>query len=109
MKVKKSGSFKIVHNKKLFWVIIILMVLLGVLVYFIVREGGNSEEDMIAKCQVDSDCIPDSCCHATGCVNQENKPNCNRVFCTAVCQGPLDCNAGYCGCVDGACGVVSTR
>lgn len=60
-------------------------------------------------CQTDSDCMPAECCHPTSCVNQKYKPNCEGIFCTAVCQGPIDCGAGYCGCVKNKCQVVPLK
>ena len=57
----------------------------------------------VKECAVDSDCVKDSCCHATGCVQKENAPNCEGSFCSQECApGSLDCG-GSCGCVEGKC------
>ena len=56
-------------------------------------------------CQNDSDCIGATCCHPDSCINKAYRGVCN-VFCTQVCQGPLDCGAGSCGCVNHKCAVI---
>ena len=58
-----------------------------------------------SSCRTDSDCVVSTCCHPTSCKNKANIKPCNEL-CTAVCQGPLDCGAGHCGCVNGRCSVV---
>ncbi|MBI5061545.1 MAG: hypothetical protein HZB67_04500 [Candidatus Aenigmarchaeota archaeon] len=63
-----------------------------------------SEKDF---CNVDSDCVPEECCHPTSCVNIQHRPNCEGIMCTAVCQGLIDCGAGKCSCIDNRCQVVS--
>lgn len=101
---KKGGRFKIEHNKTLFWIIILLIIILGFLIYSIAKNN-KTDTDVLAECSADNDCIPNSCCHATGCMPKENISVCN-VFCTQVCSGPLDCGAGSCGCVEGKCLVI---
>ncbi len=56
-------------------------------------------------CTSDADCVPAQCCHPTSCVHQASITVCN-LFCTASCEGPLDCGAGSCGCVNGRCSVI---
>ena len=58
------------------------------------------------ECSSDSDCVPEQCCHPTTCMNRQFKTPCN-LLCTQVCEGPIDCGAGKCACVDGKCGVSS--
>jgi hypothetical protein len=60
----------------------------------------------IKSCESDSDCVGAECCHPTSCINKAYKGVCNLV-CTAVCEGPLDCGAGSCGCVNHECIVIS--
>lgn len=60
-------------------------------------------------CEVDSDCVPEQCCHPTSCVNKKFAPNCGGIFCTEVCQGPIDCGAGKCVCMDNMCIIESTK
>ena len=56
-------------------------------------------------CTSDTDCVPAQCCHPTSCVNNASIRVCN-LFCTASCEGPLDCGAGSCGCENGRCSVI---
>ncbi len=57
-------------------------------------------------CSSDSDCIPDSCCHATGCISKDQAPNCNNIACTLECApGTLDCG-GYCSCEKNKCTAI---
>jgi hypothetical protein len=56
-------------------------------------------------CTTYADCVPAQCCHPTSCVNPASITVCN-LMCTASCEGPLDCGAGSCGCINGRCSVV---
>jgi len=70
------------------------------------RTGQNCEfTPCPTECNVDSDCVPKECCHPTSCINKALKDVCN-LACTAVCEGPLDCGAGSCGCVGNKCTTV---
>lgn len=60
-------------------------------------------------CQTDEECVPSQCCHPTSCVNEKYKPNCEGVFCTQVCQGPLDCGSGACKCISNKCEIVPRK
>jgi len=107
---------KIEHNKKLFYIIIFLIILLIILIFFILKnkkiESDNNisnKSDSLKECYLDTDCVPKSCCHATACVSKEKTPECKEIFCTAVCSGPLDCGAGYCGCVNEKCEIVKDK
>ncbi len=64
--------------------------------------GGAGDS---GSCVTYSDCVPEQCCHPTSCINKDFKGVCT-VLCTASCEGPIDCGAGHCGCVNGQCGVV---
>ena len=57
------------------------------------------------SCLTDDDCVPAQCCHPTSCINKAFKGVCNEL-CSDVCQGPLDCGAGSCLCVDNKCATV---
>jgi len=59
----------------------------------------------LTACTQDSDCVPAECCHPSSCINKDYKEVCT-LLCTASCEGPIDCGAGHCGCVNGQCGVV---
>jgi len=58
------------------------------------------------ECGGDRDCVPEQCCHPNSCVPVAQAPDCTGIGCTAECSGPIDCGAGHCGCVEGACAVV---
>ena len=60
---------------------------------------------LAAGCTGDADCVPAECCHPSGCTAVAAKQACN-LMCTASCEGPLDCGAGSCGCVNGKCSVI---
>ena len=59
----------------------------------------------VAECITDADCVPAECCHPSSCTPGAAKQVCN-LMCTASCEGPLDCGAGRCGCVNGTCRVI---
>lgn len=58
------------------------------------------------NCTSEADCAAAQCCHPWGCVNTTFAPECNGTFCTLSCEGPIDCAAGHCGCVNGTCTVI---
>ncbi len=80
--------------------VILLLVTTAALIAGCVTPRAN-----MTACTKDSDCVPAQCCHPTGCINKDWKENCT-VVCTASCEGPIDCGAGHCGCVNGTCGVL---
>ncbi len=57
-------------------------------------------------CTQDADCVPAQCCHPTSCTVAAEAPNCSGVVCTLSCEGPIDCGAGHCGCLNGTCVVI---
>lgn len=73
----------------------------------VVRVGPDCEFEPCpgeeTVCSTDADCVPDACCHATGCVHKSQAPLCDAVMCTMNCEpGTLDCG-GSCVCQDGEC------
>lgn len=71
--------------------------------YFRGECGGSG----LKECNVDSDCVPASCCHPTSCVAKENAPMCEGRLCTMECRpGTLDCGQGSCKCINNKCGSV---
>jgi len=73
--------------------------------------NGSSCKQLITNdlksCKSDSDCVGMQCCHPTSCMNKAYRGVCNEL-CTMVCQGPLDCGAGRCACVNNICTVIAT-
>ena len=61
------------------------------------------------SCTPADDCVPAQCCHLTGCTGKAAAPSCDNVMRTMSCEGPIDCGAGSCGCVNGRCSVVSAQ
>ena len=111
--VRKKGvtGFRIVgHNKKVFYaIIVIIIILLGIVIYLALNNGKSNETiNNSETCVVDSDCVPASCCHVSFCVNRENLPKCEGIICTQECKnGTLDCGQASCGCVQAKCSVVT--
>jgi hypothetical protein len=60
-------------------------------------------------CVVYDDCVPAQCCHPASCINKVAQKDCTGIACTMSCEGPLDCGAGTCGCVQGTCSVVPAQ
>ncbi len=58
-------------------------------------------------CTAPEDCVPAQCCHPTSCINKVAQRDCSGTACTMSCEGPLDCGAGSCGCVQGQCSIVT--
>ncbi|MEM4347078.1 MAG: DUF333 domain-containing protein [Candidatus Altiarchaeota archaeon] len=79
----------------------------GVALFDTLEECQKNCEKLF--CEKDSDCIPEQCCHPTSCVNKKFAPNCEGIFCTMVCEGPIDCGAGKCSCVDERCIVERSK
>jgi hypothetical protein len=58
------------------------------------------------KCVTDEDCVPAQCCHPTSCVHKDLSPDCTEAVCTMDCRpDTMDCEYGYCVCIDGECEV----
>lgn len=90
---------------KKWWIIGLVVVLILVVFAFIIFN--KKENSLVNECVKNSDCIPDSCCHAKSCTSINNEPNCSGAFCTMDCRpGTLDCRQGSCGCVNGKCSVM---
>jgi hypothetical protein len=58
------------------------------------------------SCESNSDCVGAECCHPTYCINKAYKEDCSNIGCSAVCEGPLDCGVGTCGCINNKCTVI---
>ncbi len=108
---RKRGlnKMRISHNKKLFWAIVLLLIILAILIFFIIRNKPVNSNNIEKECYEDKDCAPVCGCHPDSCVPAAKKGECERLICTQECSGPLDCNAGYCSCVNNKCSVVNTK
>jgi len=91
--------------KSLILPILIIAVIVG-LVAVAALDSMNSAVPQNLACTTDSDCIGSTCCHPTSCTNSAYRGPCN-MLCTDICEGPIDCGAGHCGCVDGKCSVIT--
>ena len=116
MKIEKKEGIdkvRIVHNKKLFWIIIVLGIILIILVIFIIlnvkHTNKNLNNSTLKECSIDPDCVPACGCHPNSCVNALSRGGkCERLICTQDCSGPLDCGAGSCGCVNNKCAIINS-
>jgi hypothetical protein len=66
---------------------------------------ATASPEPVTECTSDADCVPAECCHPSGCTAAAAKQPCN-LMCTMSCEGPLDCGAGSCGCVNKKCSVI---
>ncbi|MEN7981948.1 MAG: hypothetical protein ABFQ65_00690 [Nanoarchaeota archaeon] len=90
-------------KKRNIYISIIIVVVL-IIIYFFIPKSPEIQE-----CQIDSDCVPVSCCHPDSCVAKEQKPNCEGVLCSMSCESLLDCGAGSCGCKENKCIIISSN
>ncbi|HSA38296.1 MAG TPA: hypothetical protein P5013_05310 [Methanoregula sp.] len=67
--------------------------------------AATTSAEQIAECNDASDCIPAECCSSSRCIPKVAQRVCS-MMCTASCEGPLDCGAGTCGCVNRTCSLV---
>ena len=88
------------NKKGLVGIIIILGILLVVGFFWFAGERDGKKEIK---------CVPESCCHATGCVLASDAPNCSGIMCSMVCSGPLDCGAGHCEYIHRKCEIVKNE
>lgn len=105
---KKRKGIKIEHNRKLFWLIILLIALLAILILFSVKNN-KPNQNASQECIRNEDCAPATCCHPSECAPAEKAPSCRNIMCSMVCSSPLDCGAGKCGCVKGACEIIPNK
>lgn len=112
-------KIRISHNKKLFWIIISLLVLLGILIFFIIaKKPEDNIKDTEFACEKDSDCIKvqTGCCSCSmggeeKCVSNPEKQkyedilrNCDKQ---TMCIAMFACNIESCSCVDNKCSIVN--
>jgi len=59
------------------------------------------------NCQLDADCVPATCCHATAAVPKNLAPECENNICTQECvPNTLDCGQGEIRCLENNCQIV---
>ncbi len=96
-------------------ILVAMFVIIGVLKNKQVKDSdivpqpsrGNTGD---SECRVDTDCVPQECCHAPGCVPREKAPDCSGMLCTLECApGTLDCGQGTCTCENSRCAVLKSE
>ena len=81
----------------------LLLLLLGGIGCGPTTECGGRVAMAGGGCDVDADCVPATCCHATACVPRAHAPDCRSAMCTMECRPrTIDCGGG-CVCRDGQC------
>ena len=83
------------------------LAILGIIVVSACIQESNtpgSNEDK-KFCNIDSDCVPASCCHPNDVVNKKYTPDCTDIGCTASCESILDCGCGKPVCLNNNCEV----
>ncbi|PIN93191.1 hypothetical protein COU54_03945 [Candidatus Pacearchaeota archaeon CG10_big_fil_rev_8_21_14_0_10_31_24] len=82
----------------------LFLILLAIGIGYFYNSKPLVNDELGDYCEVDSDCVPNNCCHADSCVSVDNAPECEGVRCTLSCEpGTLDCGQGSCGCVNNRC------
>ncbi|MGE4130030.1 MAG: hypothetical protein AB7F86_00245 [Bdellovibrionales bacterium] len=87
-----------------------MIFILGALLYFALnpeagRQLAGAAQTNKKACQVDADCVADSCCHSNDTINSKFAPVCQDIMCTADCSGRLDCGQNEPACVNQTCGI----
>ncbi len=72
-----------------------------------VKDDEPKDDPGSGSCNSDSDCVPNSCCHADRCTDLTLAPDCSGFRCTLNCEpGTLDCGQGSCRCIDNKCRAI---
>jgi hypothetical protein len=80
----------------------ILAIILLILPIFII--GCTNKIDIGRNfCNKDSDCVAEQCCHPIYAINKIFAPDCRKISCSEICQGPLDCGVGEIKCINSIC------
>lgn len=91
---------RINHIRVIAVVIAALILFSLILLFFRLRDNLSENFGEVLKC------VPDKCCHASGCVLEQNAPDCSNSICTMECrEGTMDCDAGHCEYLNGKCEV----
>jgi putative hemolysin len=100
-------TIKIMVKRSVKWVILLVILVIIVVISFSAFRNNNGNSKGIIACSSESDCVPDSCCHAKGCIAKESAPNCNGMLCSAECApGTVDCGQASCKCVNSKCEII---
>lgn len=103
---------KIKHDKKLFWIIVVLMIILiGVLILIQYQEARKKLENI--ECQKDSDCVKRqiTCCPCNSggreaCLSKNNEDYLNELNTCPdklVCSQVYNCQETSCKCANNKC------
>jgi len=85
----------------------LVIITLFLLIYIFFNLKSKNQESSADICNIDSDCAPSSCCHASSCILKSQAPDCKRAICSQVCTpGTLDCNQGSCLCKNKKCETI---
>lgn len=118
--IKKT---RIMHNKKLFRIIIILIAIFIGLIFFI-AQGNKSKNNSAPQhtsykeCEKDSDCIKvkTGCCSCNmggeeKCVpvSEQDKYVAKKCDLRTMCIAMYACNIESCACIDNKCSVISNN
>jgi len=96
-------------KKIIFFLVILVVILSGCSEDKLPEMKINKMEENIKECNVDSDCVPETCCHSSSCVNKDNAPSCEGFLCSMDCKpNTLDCG-GRCSCIEGSCEAIISR
>lgn len=85
------------------------ILIIGIVTVIFIFLTSHPLQTNKTHCLVDEECIPEQCCHPYSCININYKLNCTGIMCTQVCEGPIDCGAGSCKCINNKCQVVPTK
>ena len=83
-------------------ILIFAMLFLTMMMFLVGCKTPDIPEEL--KCTTNEDCVANSCCHSSSCINQDYKPNCEGLDCTMECApGTMDCGQGSCVCENNKC------
>jgi len=112
---KSVKKFKIEHNRKLFWIIILLLVLFGFLIWIIVKDREEVVDIVSGDiCMSDNDCVKvqTTCCSCKmggeeKCVfksrEQEYSDKLNECSKDLFCAAVYNCKISSCKCINNQC------
>jgi len=90
------------NNKELFTILALLIGLFAITLFFI--QQPEISEDIVKH---DESCIPAECCHPKTCLDINEKPDCDDIYCTQECSpDTMDCGQGSCQRINGECQAV---